>query len=826
VIPKFAPKAESQIYVPTVGDANFNAKLAADGLTPGHPFPGNVIPANLMDTNALALLSTGAIPKSNVANDAIQMTEPTISNDREEMVRIDHTINDQWQAMGHYIHDTTYQAYPTAQFGSDSYTSIGSAGHQTPSSFIAKLTGTLKSDMLLEAWFAYDSNVYTGVPTGIYAQPAGSSVQPYFTNQNADNRMPTINLGTFGTSYDPDTWPWRFASRDYSPNAAVSFSHKQHAMKFGIGYNRYIKNQQIMGRTNGDYTFNDSVNSSGVPTTQLSGDSYVNLLLGFASSYSQLQMMDTRHYVNNTPTVFAMDNWHMTPRLSLQYGIRYDAIPHVWERNNRLANFDPNSYLATAAPTINSDGSLNTSGPGMENINGATFYLNGMDLAGQNGAARGLVKNDYKTIQPRLGFSYDVSGGGKTILRAGLGAFYERMEGNDTYNVAPAPPFSNTPQALSVEFTNPSTSWVTGGTAVKPTFPQGVTALSKNYPAPGVVEFSLGVQHELAPSLVATVQYVGNHAWHQNVVVPINNFPLSTPLSTRWQAGNFTSYLASHPGASALSSAQTEALASYPGWSGISMTENVATAGYNAFQAGVRQDNKHGLTFEIDYTYSHEIDTQSASSDLGTVSNPWNLKYNKGSGALDRRQMLSLNYVYKLPIFTKSGGLTQSVLGGWSLAGTAISETGLPWAGSSAPGSGYSDTIGLGGGYTNRPNFSGSVHYPKTKTTVGSNSGYQWVSNAGFSQPTAAWLNGPNLGFGNAGRDTVVGPGRTNFSTSLYKSFALGERTHFELRAESFNTLNHTQFNAFNKTVSSQNFGFVTGAQDPRTFEFGGKLIF
>jgi hypothetical protein len=442
--------------------------------------------------------------------------------------------------------------------------------------------------------------------------------------------LPTVNLGTFGTSYDPDTWPWGFASRDYSPNVAVSVVHVGHSMKFGLGFNRYVKNQQIQGRTNGDFTFNDSVNSSGVPTTQLTGDSYVDMLLGFASGYNQLQYQDTRHYVSNTPTAYAMDNWHVTSQLSLQYGLRYDAFPHLLERSNRLANFNPANYLISLTPTINPDGSLNPSGPGFKNINGAPFYLNGMDIAGQYGASRGLVNNDYKTLQPRLGFSYDVTGEGKTVLRGGFGLFYEREEGNDTFNVAPAPPFSNTPAATNVLFTNPSTTWITGGTAATPSFPQGITALSRYYPAPGVAEYSLGVQQEIRPSLVLAVQYVGNLAWHQSVVVPINNYPLTTPLDTRWRSANFTSYLAAHPGATPLTSAQTEALATYPGWAGISQEANVATGSYNSFQTGLRQDNKHSLSYEIDYTYSHEIDTQSASSDLGTVSNPWNLKYNKG----------------------------------------------------------------------------------------------------------------------------------------------------------------------------------------------------
>jgi len=97
---------------------------------------------------------------------------------------------------------------------------------------------------------------------------------------------------------------------------------------------------------------------------------------------------------------------------------------------------------------------------------------------------------------------------------------------------------------------------------------------------------------------------------------------------------------------------------------------------------------------------------------------------------------------------------------------------------------------------------------------------------SGFSAPVASWNGGPNLGFGNAHKDVVVGPGRTNFSTNLYKAFHITEGTRFELRAETFNTFNHTQFNAFRNNYSGSDFGEVSGVQDPRTFELGGKLIF
>ncbi len=523
--------------------------------------------------------------------------------------------------------------------------------------------------------------------------------------------------------------------------------------------------------------------------------------------------------------MYAQDNWHVTPRLTLQLGARFDALPHAWERNNRISNFDPTTYQAALMPTIHSDGSLDPAGPGFRIVEGTPFYMNGVTIAGSGNTPRGLVKNDYHTYQPRVGFSYDLFGSGKTVLRGGFGTFFERMQGNDIYNVAPSLPYSNTPAATNVEFSNPSKNWVTGGTAAMPTFPQNMTGLATYYPPPGVAQYSVGVQHELKPSLIWVTQYVGNMAWHQNVIVPINNYSLNTSLDDRWHAAQQQNYAEAHEGAAPLSPGYTASLANYPGFANIQMQTNPATSNYNSFQSGVRQQSKFGLSFEVDYTYAHQIDSQIQSVDLVRVSNPWNLKYDKGSGALDRRHMLNINYVYKLPFFKDAGPLLHSALGGWTIAGTAIAESGLPWFGGSNPGpaGGYPDTVGLGGTYTIRPNASGKPVYPKKKDANGN---YQWVSNSVFSAPTPSWLGGPNLGFGNAGRDIVVGPGRTNFTTSLYKTFDFGDRASFEFRAESFNTFNHTQFNSMQNRAANSNFGVVTGAFDPRTFELGGKFVF
>jgi hypothetical protein len=839
----------NKLVVPNIATSTsyYQTKLAPLGLVPNTPFPNNTIPASLFDNNGILYLNSPVFPKPNVAGQDKNITNVSNPiNVRDDVVRIDHKFNDKWQILGHWMHDDVLQGYAAPELGWlwASYNTITSTLDNPSKSAAIKLSGTITPSLLVEASMNYDGNVINITNSANGDLPSGWSVNPVAPSfAITRNSLPGMNyIGPYGVAEDTGSAPWHNAAEDYEPKVDISYTMGKHAMKYGFSYNRYTKNQQLFGDEQGFYSPSSTTN-----------DSLMDLLLGLSGGYSQEQAVPIRHYVNQTPSAYVMDNWHVSPKLTLQLGLRYDALPHAWERSNDVSNFNGAEYNPGQLPIWTPAGTIDPTSPGVASVNGVQYYLNGMGQAGVQGFPRGLVRNDYNTVQPRVGFSEDLFGNGKTVLRGGFGTFFERLQGNDIYNAATNAPFAYNLSLGNTYLSDPGTNWQTGQSAAAlgfPVFASSVTNLEPSYKAPGTAQYSLGIQHELRPSMIWVVQYVGNLAWHQSIQRQINTFPDSVGSVTIPESGGGTATVplqclsgdsgnhspfgddancvpgfASFPGGS-------NQFRTYQGYGGIGQYENDTNGGYNGFQTGLRLQNKWGLSGELDYTYSHEIDIQSG--DLAGISNPWNVKYDKGSGSFDRRQMLGGNYVYKLPFFSKGTDLTHSILGGWEIAGTFIDEAGIPVTVTGAggilgSGNGY-DPVGLDGGYTVRPNITGKMDYPKKRNN--------YFDTSKFSNVVPVWQGGSNLGFGNTGKDAVVGPGRVNFTTSLYKSFSVTERAHFELRFESFNTFNHFEPNGVNSGYAPQNgafstvfnsgntFGQVTSANDSRVLELGGKFVF
>jgi len=795
------PSGGATPVVPATTDPAKLALYTQDGLTPGQPFPGNVIPANLMDPNAVLEVNAGTFPKPNLGTSQYISSIPTVDNIREEAVRIDHNINSKFQLMGHYLHDSMAKSFYPPLWGDSSYPTVGTAMTNPSYTAVIKLTQTYSPTLLNETGYFYSGNKigltpqsqsgssFT-YPSGWGTSSSGNPAASFFPQgDNFMSRMPAIFLqGTpLQVTWDPSYFPWKNGYEGFEPRDDLSWTKGRHQMKFGFSWLHDYKNQQLQHNTNGDAYFNSSA---------FSGDSYINFLLGDVTSFDQLQYLAGKHWVNNNYGFYAMDNWHVSPRFTLNLGVRYDGMPHAYERYNQFANFVAADYSRTAGNPVTAAGTLDPST--LTTFNGQQFYLNGIREAGVNGFPRGNVQNFYKTWQPRLGFAYNLFGDGKTVIRGGFGMFYERVQGNDVYNAALNPPFAYIPTATNVYFTNPNTSALTGVTTSQ-TFPASLININYHYPAPGTTDYSLGVQRELAPSIVAVLQYVGSDGWNQSDDRHINTLPLSD-IPDRQGVANGT--------------LNANIYRIYPGFSDISQEENQTNFNYNSLQAGVRVENRWGLTTQVAYTWSHLIDE--GSNDLNGLSDPFNPKYDRGSdNNFDRRNDLNISLVYNLPFAKHGSALTRTTIGGWTVSGIVTAESGVPltvlYSGS--------DTLGLGGGTTNRPDLVSRPSYPKTVS--------QWFSTSSYADPVAPWNGGPNQGFGNAGKDSAVGPGIHNLNLSLFKSIPLTESgPRIELRFESFNTLNHTIFQSVDLNNHDGNFGAVTGDYGPRLLELGGKFVF
>ncbi len=780
----------SPITVPNTGDPAQAAKFAALGLTPGAAFPNNTIPQSLIDPNATLFLNSGAMPLPNAAGNNFSGSRGVPVDVPETILRVDHYFNSKLSIMGHYIHDGTNYQTAESLWSNSTYPTLGTNFKNPSWSAVTKLTYIISPTVVNEVAYNFNGNNITLSPVGVYKKPAGWSIPEFFGSNLAD-RMPTVGIGgSYGIHYDPASWPWFNAAADNQVRDDLSWTKGAHNLKFGGQFMRYHKNQDIFGNTQGNYNFDGS----------FTGNAVADMLLGYAKSYSELAIEDRGHWRTTTGSVYATDNWRATSRLTVNLALRWEIVPHAYDVQNRMSNFYPNLYDPNKAPIFNSDGSLDSTGPGFATVPGVPlsnvpFYLNGVAIAGQNDIPRGLVRNTYGSIGPRVGFAYDVTGKGTTIVRGGFGTFYERIQGNDVYNTGPNPPFSYSPTVNSVYFSDPSISAINGQKAAVPTFPAGFTALAySDYKLPTTNDWNFGVQHQLAEGAVLSVAYVGNQAFHQRDNRNINAVPLNDPNRLAISQGTYNPDLDRN----------------YPGFGQITLGETATTSNYNSLQVNFRVENHHGFTGQIAYTYSHSIDY--LSGDFSTISNPYDRNFDRGPSDLDRRHIFIANYIYELPFFSKSNNAFARVaLGGWQISGITTIQTGTPLT----PTLNY-DNLGLGGGATARPDTVGSIGGPKT---LG-----EWFTTTGFAARAP-------LSFGPAARGAIVGPGRQNWNLSLYKTFriplpATAEGGSLDFHVDTFNTFNHTQFHDVDSGFGGQNFGKVTSTYDPRVIELGMRFQF
>jgi hypothetical protein len=840
VIPTTFNGKTNPIAVPK-GIANFGAGCSAATLAtlvPSQPFPNNTIPDCLINSNATALLTAGGkyggiFPKpTSGANFVGGNNSPTTL--REEIARVDHTFSSKFSVFGHWISEQTSQTYGTTQWSGDNVPTIADTFGNPSYSAVIHTTYVISPTLLNEASFNYNGNRIAILPTGLVNAPSGFGFNRLFTGPNVDTRIPSINLnGITGADYTANWTPWNNKADDYQIRDDISLTKGAHQLKFGASWALYKKGQDAFANTEGNFNFNGSftappttgTNACVASPTVTCGSDFADFLLGYAQQYTEDAAKITGQWNNVSYAAYIQDNWRATHRLTLNLGLRWDGVPHTYEANNQSTNFFPNLYNPANAAVMNQqNGSICTAivtgctavtpaaafgtspNPVLAGVN---FYLNGIGRGGVNGIPKGLVNNHWANFGPRIGFAYDLTGQGKTVVRGGFGIMYERIQGNDMYNGAINPPGDLNPTLNGVSLSNPGQFITSGNTisaAALPILPASVTGIdSVNYKLPVSYQFSAGVQQALGARAVLAVSYVGSQDRHANYYQELNLFPESM-IPTLLKPGAPSPNL----------------FMDYPGFAGIKQAENGANAHYNSLQIDLHGNVRKDLQLQVGYTLSKAMDATTSTGsggDLDNATNPYvGWRYDFGPSLFDRKQIAFVNFVYQIPFLNNSGNhLMKSTLGGWSLSGIVTMESGAP-LNLGVSGSNASSVVPNSG---NRPDLTGSISYPKTVAA--------WFNPSSFTAPACA--TGPDC-YGNLGFDALRGPGRDNWNISVLKTFAFTERLHMEFRADAFNIWNHTQFKGdannggISENVNSSNFGAVTAAFDPRELQLALKLMF
>ena len=559
--------------------------------------------------------------------------------------------------------------------------------------------------------------------------------------------------------------------------------------------------------------------------------------------------------------------------------MRYSYFGQPIDANGRLTNFDPNTYNAAAAPTIDKTGLACFTGACATNgINSATpnpnadyqgiNYLNGIISGGGTVAGHAspygtkVGTTDNTNFAPRLGFAFDVFGDGKTALRGGYGYSFDESEVSYYENEV----FYNQPSVNNFTLTSAVLDNPAGGTAstVNPsTTPGRVYASPIDYHTPYIQQYSLDIQQEITPTLMLDVGYFGTHGTHLLGLVDINearpgsflnadgsyklNPIVSQPgtLTTASQCAAAGTYVTGQPlsGTPAFITSVCDRalnqLKPYQGYFAVDAVRSIFSSNYNSLQVKVTKKFAGQSLLDANYTWSRDL-TNSQNTNSSPPQNTYNPNADYGRATIDRTNVLTVDGIYELPFLKEQNTLLGHALGGWELSGIYALNSGLPLTATYST-LGASVFYGYNSAISGQPNggitsdagglgISGSTAAGFRPDQIGNpNQGYgrniknrlEYFYRGAFAAPS---ITGAQPG--NAHRGTINGPGFNRLDVGIFRNFRIFEGVAFQLRGEAFNVVNHTNFQAVTTVATSTAFGQVTSTRDNRILQVAGKITF
>jgi hypothetical protein len=766
--------------------------VSAPGTASGYtrtPFPGNIIPASRFDSVTSRLIQAYPLPTlSSLTNN--QFTNPVLGQNYDQGDgRVDYNLSTKDTVFGRFSKQNYLTTTPSTFGlrpipGMSIPVNLGNsstyAGRAPMANYNAVLAWThqFSATFLVDARMGYSRFNMHNIDATAPTSPPGLGQLLGVPNSNQEPQsygFPIIAISGYTGIGGEASIPTIRLENTFNPIVTFTKLAGPHTLKWGVSFVRRqildFQDNSGNGSFSFDSTFTDNPNAAGS-----TGNAMASFLLGayggVAQQY-QIAWAGTRVLEGG---VYFGDDWKVNSHLTLNLGLRWEYLPPPVEVANRFANFD----TATGKVLI----------------------------AGLNSDRQAGVQTQMKMFAPRFGFAYQLDK--NTVLRGGAGIFYNANgNGGALYRMHRQGAFGGNNSPVISELTS---TYLTVSQGLIPNASPNVQNIINNpsggwydippdYKNSYAEQFNFGIERSLPYSIVVKAFYLGNLGRHLDVTYNLNQpVPGPGPLPPRELLYTIA------PGVTSDSYAATDGLSAY-----------------HSLQVTAEKRFSRGLSFLTAYTYSHSIDDvplqEGGGADGPIPQDPRYRFVDFASSSFDIRQRFTQTANYDLPFgkgrrFNLQNAWADRAFGGWQINIILTAQTGLPFTPTLA-----NPVANTGAG--SRPNIVSGVSATLPNPTIN-----DWF-NTSFNVPGAVWATPAQYTYGNAGRNILRGPHRTNLDFSIFKDFPITERFHLQLRGELFNILNHPQFDLPAATIGQAGVGTITNALGtPRDIQVGLRLRF
>jgi hypothetical protein len=778
--------------------------------TTGGPacFPGNVIPANRIDTIGRQLLNLFPMPTTaqdaNGNNYSFQTVQDWPRND--QVLRMD------WNVAAKTTFYTRLQwGYEKRAGGVSFLGSTGAGWPQQPSkyeidtvSYVSTLLHTFSPSLFGEATVGVNwSHQYTS-PLDQASQDANDrtkvlpSFRQFFPDANPLNSMPQASFGgglngSIASFNVESRWPFFGFNRLWNFSGNLTKVAGTHNMKTGLFVEHTTRPAQRSSTFNGALSFD--ANGIGTSNPLNTNVGFANALLGAVTQYQESNGHPSAHGLFMNTEFYAQDNWRVRRNFTIDAGIRFYYITPTKSDGDRVAQFEPGLWNPGQAPRLFLPITTAQGRRAVNPVTGEIFplvylgrlvpntgnFTNGMQV--YDGTPQ--QKSPFK-LAPRLGFAWDVTGDGKTAVRGGAGVFYDRYSDDNILDLIELPPVL---QTYTTNYTTVPELLASPLTAT----PTAVRRIQEFVP-PVVYNWSLGVQRDVGLNLVADLAYVGNAGRDQLITNDINGRPYGY------------AYLPENLDATNVIGGRQQPLPDdllrpYRGYGRIQNREFKGISDYHSLQFSVnRRRSSDGLSVGAAYTYQLVNKNMNSIDPFLSAADNRTRNYNS-SGR--RPHLLVINYSYEVPNLSRKWNniIAKAIFDNWQFSGiTQIqsgTQGGFGYSYSNVPTGTLSGNGSINGG-GNRPNLVCDPQLSRGDRTF-----ERQFKTECIAPPTDQYHFGTSRG------DEFHAPGFMNWDISAFKNIPLNGSRRLQIRVELYNAFNTDQWTGVNTTA---NFDWTTGA--------------